>query len=261
MRQLSVQKTAFNTQWKKFKFLIMLFELINISAIFQIMMNSVLISYNNQFCLVYLNDILIFSHTIEKHLKNLKRVLTVLKEHKLYIKAFKYIFTIIMLKFCDYIIEREKVYSMFAKINAITAWLCLKNVHKMCQFLKLTSYYQHFIRHFAKIAASLSNLLKKINKALRKKKFQLMIWNAECESAFQLLKKSMISHSVLLQSRRKKLYRIKFNTSEWVINCLLIQLDLNEKLHFITYDSHKLTKAKLNYFVHKKKLLVIKHTL
>ena len=171
MRQLFVQKTTFNTQWRKFKFLTMLFELINVSAIFQTMMNSILIFYNDWFCLVYLNDILIFSHTIKKHLKNLKKVLTALKKHKLYIKAFKCIFIITTLKFCDHIVEEERVHSMFTKINAITAWLCFKNVHKMCQFLKLISYYWHFIKHFVKIVVSLSNLLKKIDKALKKRKF------------------------------------------------------------------------------------------
>ena len=88
-----------------------------------------------------------------------------------------------------------------------------------------------------------------------------MMWNVRCESAFQLLKKSMISHSVLLQLRRKKLYKIESDISEWVVNCALMQLNLNEKLHSIAYDSHKLTEAELNYFVHEKKLLIIKHTL
>ena len=60
-------------------------------------------------------------HIIEKHLKNLKRILTVLKKHKLYIKIFKYIFIITTLKFCDHIVEKEKVYLIFTKINAIAA--------------------------------------------------------------------------------------------------------------------------------------------
>ena len=131
----------------------------------------------------------------------------------------------------------------------------------MHQFLKLTLYYWHFIKHFAKIAAFLSNLLKKINKALRKKKFQLMMWNVRCESVFQLLKKLIILHSMLLQLRRKKSYKIEFNMSEWVIDCVLMQLDFNKKLHFITYDNYKLIEAKLNYSVHEKKLLIIKHIL
>ena len=121
IKQLFMQKIVFNIQWEKFKFLIMLFELINTLTIFQTMMNSVLISYNSWFCLVYLNDILVFSHTIKKHLKNLKRILTTLRKHKLYIKIFKCIFMITMLKFCDHIVERERVYSMFVKIDVIAA--------------------------------------------------------------------------------------------------------------------------------------------
>ena len=88
-----------------------------------------------------------------------------------------------------------------------------------------------------------------------------MMWNAECESAFQLLKKSIILHLVLLQSRRKKLYRIKFNILKWIIDCALMQLDFNKKLHSIAYDNCKFTEAELNYFVHEKKLLIIKHIL
>ena len=84
-------------------------------------MNLILIFYNNQFCLVYLNDILVFSYMIEKHLKNLKKILTVLREHKLYIKAFKCVFAITMLKFCNHIVERERVCLMFTKIDVIAA--------------------------------------------------------------------------------------------------------------------------------------------
>ena len=56
---------------------------------------------------------------IEKHLKNLKRVLTALRKYKLYVKAFKCIFVITMLKFCNYIIERKRVHLIFVKINMI----------------------------------------------------------------------------------------------------------------------------------------------
>ena len=82
-----------------------------------------------------------------------------------------------------------------------------------------------------------------------------------CEFVFQLLKKLIILHSVLLQSRRKKLYKIEFNMLKWVIDCTLIQLNFNKKLYFIIYDNCKLIKVELNYSVHEKKLLIIKHML
>ena len=84
-------------------------------------MNSILIFYNDWFCLIYLNNILIFLHIIKKHLKNLKKILTTLKKHKLYIKAFKCVFVITMLKFCDHIVKKEKICLIFVKINVITA--------------------------------------------------------------------------------------------------------------------------------------------
>ena len=88
-----------------------------------------------------------------------------------------------------------------------------------------------------------------------------MMWNVKCKFVFQLLKKLIISHLILLQLKRKKLYKIKSDMLKWVIDYILMQLDFNKKLHFIIYNNHKLIKAELNYSVHKKKLLIIKHML
>ena len=84
-------------------------SLINAPAIFQTMMNNVLAGYNDVFCLVYLNDILVFSQNIKEHEKHLEKVLKYLKEYKLFVKSLKYEFAVKNLQFCNHIM-RDRVF-------------------------------------------------------------------------------------------------------------------------------------------------------
>jgi hypothetical protein len=137
----------------------------------------------------------------------------------------------------------------------------LKIVHDVRQFLELILYYWRFVKYFVRISASLSDLLKKTDVKLRMKRFRSVIWNADCEFVFQILKKAMTTHSILIQSNRWWLFQIETDAFEWVIDCILLQLEADEKYHSITFDGRKLTEVKLNYSVHKKELLAIKHAL
>jgi hypothetical protein len=89
MDEDSVQKTAFNTTWGKFEWLVMPFGLCNAPATFQTVMNGVLREHLGEFVVVYLDDILIFSNTYEEHLDHLRTVLKSLKDNTLYAKTEK----------------------------------------------------------------------------------------------------------------------------------------------------------------------------
>ncbi len=82
-------KTVFYTWLKHYKYLIMSFNLINTSIMFQIFVNNVLQHYFNQFIIVYLNDILIYSKTKKEHMQYVKKVLQTLKKVDLHIKSEK----------------------------------------------------------------------------------------------------------------------------------------------------------------------------
>ena len=71
-------KTAFKTRYKYYKYIIMLFSLINAPATIQILVNDILKKYLNRFYIAYLNDILIYSNYIEDYKKHVKLVLKVL---------------------------------------------------------------------------------------------------------------------------------------------------------------------------------------
>jgi len=85
----------------------MLFKLYNVSATFQLMMNSILQNLLNKFCLIYFNNILIFSDSISDHQKHLQTVLNILKKHKLYAKSSKCTVKMKILKFYKHIMRQN----------------------------------------------------------------------------------------------------------------------------------------------------------
>ncbi len=100
-----MKKTVFNIHYNKYKFMTMLFKLYNVSTTFQLMMNSILQNLLNKFCLIYLNNILIFFNSISDHQKHLQTVLNILKKHKLYVKSSKCTVEMKILKFCKHIMR------------------------------------------------------------------------------------------------------------------------------------------------------------
>ncbi len=157
------KKTVFNTYYSKYEFITMFFELCNALMTFQLMMNSILWNLLDKFCLIYLNNILIFFNSILNHWKHLQIILSILKKHKLYAKSSKCTVEMKILEFCEHIMRQDTLWLISIKISVIKNWPALKTAHYVWQFLKLTSYYWQFVQEFAWIAALLSDLLKKNN--------------------------------------------------------------------------------------------------
>jgi len=140
-----MKKTVFNTHYSKYKFTTMFFKLCNVSTTFQSMMNSILWNLLNKFCLIYLNNILIFFNSILNHQKHLWTVLSILKKHKLYAKFSKCTVEMKILKFCKYIVRQDTLWLTSIKISVIKNWSASKTAHHIQQFLELTLYYWWFV--------------------------------------------------------------------------------------------------------------------
>ena len=85
-------KTAFWTRYKLYEYQVMLFELTNVPATFQELINHMLYNHLDEFVIMYLDDILIYSENEENHKKHVKEILKKLQEKKLYLKSEKYEF-------------------------------------------------------------------------------------------------------------------------------------------------------------------------
>ena len=97
----------------------MSFELTNASTTFQKMINDTLREYLNIFVVVYLNDILIYSETLEKHVNHVQKVLTCLMKKNLRLKSKKCEFHKKEVNFLEFVIERHDIKMNFSKITAV----------------------------------------------------------------------------------------------------------------------------------------------
>ncbi len=113
-------KTVFCTQLKHYKYLIISFNLINASVTFQTFINNVLRHYLNQFIIVYLNDILIYSRMKKEHVQYVRKVLQTLKKVNLCIKSEKSEFHVQSVQFLKFIVMSQNLRMNSKKIEAVT---------------------------------------------------------------------------------------------------------------------------------------------
>ena len=115
-------KTAFNTPLGHFEYLVMPFGLTNAPAVFQSLVNDVLRDMLNRSVFVYIDDILIFSRSVEEHRVHVRQVLQRLLENRLYVKAEKCDFHVSSVSFLGYIIGQGQIRMDLSKVSAVAEW-------------------------------------------------------------------------------------------------------------------------------------------
>ncbi|KAL2224126.1 UNVERIFIED_CONTAM: Retrovirus-related Pol polyprotein from transposon, partial [Sesamum indicum] len=181
-------KTTVVTRYGAFEFLVMPFGLTNAPATFSTLMNQVLHGFLDEFVVVYLDDIVIYSRTLAEHVDHLRQVLTRLREHELYAKVSKCSFAQETISFLGHIVERGRIRMDPKKVQAIEEWQLPKDVHDLRSFLGLANYYRRFVKGYSEIARPLTDLLKKT---------ETWNWTPQCQVAFDNLKKAIVTDPVL----------------------------------------------------------------
>jgi hypothetical protein len=180
--------TTFRTKYDIYKYLIMSFELINDSFIFQNFMNDILMNYLNEFVVAYLDDIIVYSNSKKKHIQHVRKILERLREANIQVDVDKCEFHITETKFIDMIVDRDDIKMNLDKIKTIVEWKTSNHLKKIQAFLEFVNFYRRFIKDFSKIVKSLIRLTKKN---------QSFYWSEDCQIAFEQLKKRIIEASVL----------------------------------------------------------------
>ena len=249
IRREDQRKTAFRTRYGHYEWKVMPFGLCNAPATFQRMMNEIFRDMLDVCVVIYLDDILVFSESEDEHERHLRQVLQRLRQHRLVAKPKKCVFGRQRVEFLGYVIEDGKLSMEENKVKAIRDWpVPFTSLKDIRSFLGSASYYRRFIPNFARIAAPLSD-------ALRKE--QEFSWTEELESTVRKLKDAMTSAPVLLIADPNKKFVVKTDASNAALGAVLEQYDVEGHLHPVAYMSMKLRPEQRHYEVRDLELLAI----
>ncbi|GJY48555.1 putative reverse transcriptase domain-containing protein [Tanacetum coccineum] len=188
VKEEDIPKTSFRTRYGHYEFRVMSFGLTNAPTVFMDLMNCVCKPYLDKFVIVFIDDILKYSHNEKEHEEHLKTILELLKKEELYAKFSKCEFWINTVKFLGHVIDSSGIHVDPAKIEAVKNWASPTTPSGIRQFLGLVGYYRRFIEGFSKIAKPMTELTQK------NQKFD---WGEEHEEAFQLLKQKLCAAPIL----------------------------------------------------------------
>jgi hypothetical protein len=180
IRESDIPKTAFHSRYGLYEYTVMSFGLTNAPAYFMYLMNKVFMEYLDRFVVVFIDNILIFSKTMEEHEEHLRLVLEKLRSNQLYAKFSKCEFWLTEVAFLGHVISAGGVSADPCKVKNVLNWMPPTTVSEIQSFLGLAGYYRQFIKDFSKIAKPMTKLLEK-NKAFE--------WTKECQAIFEELKK------------------------------------------------------------------------
>lgn len=231
-------KTAFKTSKGLYEWLVMPFGMSNAPSTFMRLMTDILKPLLND-CVVYFDDILIFNKDKESHLKDLKKVLVILKQNSLILNMQKCDFLVHELVFLGYIVGNQGLKVDPSKTAALDSWMTPSNVTEVRSFLGLASFYRRFIRDFSTIASPISDCLKK----------GPFKWTEEANRAFQLLKKKLQEAPVLSLPGFSKKFQIECDASIMSIGAVLSQ-----EGHLVAFHSEKLSMGRRNWTTYEQEL-------
>ncbi|KAM0001052.1 putative nucleotidyltransferase, Ribonuclease H [Helianthus debilis subsp. tardiflorus] len=236
VREEDVPKTAFRTRYGHYEFLVMPFGLTNAPAVFMDLMNRVCKPYLDEFVIVFIDDILVYSKNKEEHERHLRLILELLRREQLYAKFSKCDFWIREVHFLGHVVNEKGIHVDPAKVDAVKNWAAPKTPSKVRQFLGLAGYYRRFIKDFSKIAQPLTSLTQKNT---------TYSWGTKQEEAFQVLKQKLCSAPILSLPEGTEDFVVYCDASIQGLGCVLMQ---REKV--IAYASRQLKIHEKNYTTH-----------
>ena len=214
VKEVDVQKTAFRTRYGYYEFLVMPFRLTNAPATFMDLMNRVFHPYLDQFVVVFIDDILVYSKDAQEHEHHLRIVLKTLRENQLFAKLSKCDFWLKEVSFLGHIVSAKGIRVDPVKIEVVMNWKPPRNVAEVRSFLGLACYYRRFVQGFSVIASSLTRLLQK------GAKFE---WDDKCQSSFERLKEILVEALVLIQPTSSRDYTMYSDASRIGLGCVLMK--------------------------------------
>ena len=244
MDSRSIEKTAFSVNNGHFEYVRMPFGLKNAPATFQRVMDNVFREFINKFAFIYMDDIVIFSKSLNEHIQHLTLIFNKLRLFNLKIQPDKSHFLRKDVEFLGHIITPSGIKPNPSKLSAIENFPIPKTTKEIKSFLGLIGYYRRFISSFAKVVSPLTKCLKKDAK--------LNFNDPEYVRAFYHCKEILMNAPVLAYPDFSKTFKLTTDASNVAVGAVLSQCDRP-----IAYHSRTLNSAERNYSTIEKELLAI----
>lgn len=242
-------KTAFRSRYGHYEYLVMPFGLCNAPATFQHLINDIFRDLLDQFVVIYLDDILIFSNSMEEHQRHVILILERLRKNRLYIKIEKCEFHQIEIQFLGYVISPNGLQMDSSKIKAIVDWPTPRSIKDVQRFIGFANFYRRFIKNFSEIITPITQLTKKKN---------AFVWSPQAQESFCLLKSKFTTAPVLVHPDPELAFIVEVDASDNAIGAILSQRTGDKGLlHPCAFFSQRLSPAEKNYDVGNKELLAI----
>ena len=241
------EKTAFITHNGLYEFNVLPFGLCNSPATFQRLMTHALRGLEWDICLVYIDDLIIFSRTFDDHLLHLEKVFKRLKEANVRLKPSKCYFVQSKVDYLGHVVSAEGLSPNPNKIKAVQEFPVPINSTGVKAFLGLCNYYRRFVKGFAQIASPLNRLTSK---------HATFEWTDQCQEAFEALKRALVSAPILAYPDFTQPFHLFVDASQTGIGLTLGQI-IDGKEIVVASAGRDFNTAERNYSATEREALAV----
>ena len=249
-----------------FQFVRMPFGLCNAGSTFQRLIERCMGADNLSSCLLYLDDIIIFSETVDDHIHRLESILNRLKECGLKVNPKKCELFKQEIRYLGHVITSEGVATDDSKIEAVRNWPVPHKREEVKRFLSFASFYRRFIHQFAQISEPLHRLLRGDKPSKKKGNLKKpttspppFVWEEKQQNSFDTLIQALTSTPILAYADFSKPFELHVDAATSAgLGAVLYQTDDKGHLRVIAYASRGLSDSERRYPAHKLEFLALK---
>ncbi len=255
IREEDEWKTTFKCRFDHYQYKMMLFELANSSITFQVYINKTMHSYLDLFVLMYIDDLLMFFSSTEKHIEHVKLMLQRLRKFNFYLKLSKCSFHVFHVNFLSFRMSLDEITMQTSRIVVVRDWSKSKSHRNVQAFIDFANFYRRFVHAFSKVSAELFFLLKSDDKNKFKIKFVMI---SETREFMKSIKKIFMNASMLRHYEFDDESMMKTDAFDFVVADIFSQLvKIDDQWRSIAFYFRKMIFAERNYEVDDQEMLVI----
>jgi hypothetical protein len=242
-------KTAFKTRYGLFEYRVLPFGLCNAPGTFVRMMNRVFQELMDNCVITWVDDIVVYSVGFDNHLRDLRKVCTLLRQNQLPVKLPKCVFNQPSVNFGGLVVSGQGVHTNPTQVNDLLArQYKFRNPKDIQTFIGACTWFKDFIPEYAEVALPLTNLLQKDSP---------WEWNISHQTAVIILQFRIANAPTLSHFDPLSETQIFTDASNFAIGGWIGQINTSGELHPIVFWSRKLSGAETRYPVHERELLAL----